>query len=46
VKVFVQTTQPLVQCYRGRSVHREGDGTKTPDEVSAELTRPVAEECR
>jgi adenylate kinase len=46
LKVFVQTTQPLVQFYRGRSVHREVDGTKTPDEVSAELTRLVAEECR
>jgi adenylate kinase len=46
LKVFVQTTQPLVQFYRGRSVYREVDGTKTPDEVSAELTRLVAEACR
>ena len=44
--VFVQTTQPLVQFYRGRSVHRAVDGTKTPDEVSAELARLVAEDSR
>jgi adenylate kinase len=43
LKVFVQATQPLVHFYRGRSVHREVDGTKTPDEVSTELTRLVAE---
>jgi adenylate kinase len=46
LKVFVQATQPLVQFYRGRSVHREVDGTKTPDEVSAELARLVEEACR
>ena len=44
LRVFVQATQPLVQFYRGRSVHREVDGTKAPDEVAAELTRLVAEE--
>jgi adenylate kinase len=46
LKVFVRTTQPLVQFYRSRAAHREVDGTRTPDEVSAELTRLVAEERR
>ena len=39
-------TRPLVEFYRSRSVHREVDGTGTPDEVFAELARVVAEAAR
>jgi adenylate kinase len=46
LRVFARSTRPLVDYYRGRAVHREVDGARTPDEVSAELARVVAEAGR
>jgi adenylate kinase len=46
LQVFTRSTRPLVDFYRSRSVHREVDGTGTPDEVFAELSRAVAEADR
>jgi adenylate kinase len=43
LQVFYRATRPLVEFYRGRSLHREVNGARTPDEVSAELARVVAE---
>ena len=44
--VFARDTQPLVEFYRSRSLHREVDGAKTPDEVFAELAGAVTEAGR
>jgi len=46
LQVFTRSTRPLVEFYRSRSVHREVDGTGTPDEVFAALTRAVEEAGR
>jgi adenylate kinase len=46
LQVFARDTRPLVEFYRGRSRHREVDGAGSPDAVSAELARVVAEERR
>jgi len=46
LRVFARDTQPLVEFYRSRSLHREVDGAKTPDEVFAELAGAVAEAGR
>lgn len=46
LKVFAHSTRPLVEFYRRRSVYRGVDGTKTPDEVSADLARVVTEAAR
>ena len=46
LRVFTRDTQPLVEFYRSRSLHREVDGTKTPDEVFAELAGAVTEAGR
>jgi adenylate kinase len=46
LQVFARDTQPLVEYYRSRSLHREVEGTGTPDEVFAELVRAVAETGR
>jgi len=46
LRVFARTTRPLVEYYRSRARHREVDGARTPDEVSAELVRVVAEADR
>jgi adenylate kinase len=43
LQVFARATRPLIEFYRGRSVHREVGGTGTPDEVFADLERAVAE---
>jgi len=46
LRVFARDTQPLVEFYRGRSLHREVEGTGTPDEVYAALERTVTEAGR
>ena len=46
LQVFIRATRPLVEFYRGRSVHREVGGTGTPDEVFTDLARAVAEAAR
>jgi adenylate kinase len=46
LRVFERETHPLVEFYRGRGAHCEVDGTKPPDEVTAELARIVAEPGR
>jgi len=46
LRVFARDTQPLVEFYRSRSLHREVDGAKTPDEVFAELAGAVTEAGR
>ena len=46
LRVFDRDTRPLVAHYRGRSLHREVDGARPPDEVAADLARVVAEAGR
>jgi adenylate kinase len=46
LRVFARDTRPLVEFYRGRSCHREVDGSGIPDAVFAELARVVAEDGR
>jgi adenylate kinase len=43
LQVFTRQTQPLVAFYRNRGGYRPVDGTKTPDEVTADVTRIVTE---
>jgi adenylate kinase len=43
LRVFARQTQPLVAFYRDRGGYRPIDGTRTPDEVTAEVTRIVTE---
>jgi len=42
-RVFARQTQPMVAFYRDRGGYRPIDGTRTPDEVTAEVTRIVTE---
>jgi adenylate kinase len=44
--LFARETQPLVEFYRSRSLHREVNGAATPDEVFAALERAIAEAGR
>jgi adenylate kinase len=46
LQVFARDTQPLVEYYRSRSLHREVNGSGTPDEVFADLAGAVAEAGR
>lgn len=46
LRVFTRDTQPLVEFYRGRSLHREVNGAAGPDEVFASLVGVVAEAGR
>jgi adenylate kinase len=46
LQVFARDTQPLVEFYRSRSLHREVNGAAKPDEVFDDLTRAVTEAGR
>jgi len=46
LRVFARDTQPLVEFYRSRALHREVDGAAAPDEVFADLARVVTEAGR
>jgi adenylate kinase len=46
LRVFARDTQPLIEFYRGRSLHREVNGAAAPDEVFERLVGVVAEAGR
>jgi adenylate kinase len=44
LRVFARDTRPLIEFYRAQGGHRTVDGTRTPDEVAADLERIVTEQ--